>query len=84
MSDMIERGAMAILAKVPLGYGMTTMEAFEYSSCAIAATRVPTAEMIQAGKIQLQSISGFEEYQKVVAIWKAMHAAMMMEKETVK
>ena len=81
MSDMIERGAMAILAKVPLGYGMTTMEAFEYSRAANAATRIPTDMMIEAGKIQLQSISGFEAEKKLTAIWGAMHAAMMAEKQ---
>jgi hypothetical protein len=39
--------------------------------------------MIEAGKVPLQSISGFEEEKKLVAIWCAMHAAMMAEKETV-
>jgi len=31
MSEMIERAADAILAKVPLGYGMTRPEALEYA-----------------------------------------------------
>lgn len=39
MNEMKERVARAILKRVPLGYGMTTPEAEEYASAAIAAMR---------------------------------------------
>ena len=44
-SEMIERAADAILAKVPLGYGMTRPEALEYARAAIEAMRNPTDEI---------------------------------------
>jgi hypothetical protein len=50
MSEPVERIAKAILAKVPLGYGMSNFEAHEYSRAAIAAMREPTPEMIEAGR----------------------------------
>jgi hypothetical protein len=49
MSGMIERGAAAILAKVPIGYGMTKTEALEYARAVIEEMREPTPEMIAAG-----------------------------------
>lgn len=45
---MIERVARAILAKVPLGYGMTIAEADEYARAAIEAMREPTDAMWEA------------------------------------
>lgn len=42
---MIERVARAILAKVPIGYGMRKDEAREYARAAIEAMREPTLAM---------------------------------------
>jgi hypothetical protein len=50
MSEMVERVAKAILAKVPPGYGMTDVEAREYACAAIAAMREPTEKMIMAAQ----------------------------------
>lgn len=48
MSEMVERGTSAILAKVPSGYGMTQAEAAGYAMAVIEAMRDPTAAMIEA------------------------------------
>jgi hypothetical protein len=45
----------------------------------IAALRQPTPEMIEAGKVPLQSISGFDVEKKLIEIWKAMHAAALAD-----
>jgi len=47
-NEMIERVAQAILAKVPLGYGMTIAESDEYARAAIEAMREPTEAMVDA------------------------------------
>lgn len=44
---MVERAALAIKAKVPLGYGMTDVEASEYARAVIEAMREPTEAMIK-------------------------------------
>lgn len=51
MSEMIDRGAAAILAKVPLGYGMTKAEAAEYTRAVIESLREPTAAMLAADEV---------------------------------
>jgi hypothetical protein len=43
---MIEQVAKAILARVPLGYGMTEAEAREYATAALEALQEPTPEML--------------------------------------
>jgi hypothetical protein len=51
MNEMEERGMNAILDKVPIGYGMTKMEAFEYARAVIRVTQVPTPEPLEAAEI---------------------------------
>jgi hypothetical protein len=43
---MVERVADAILAIVPVGYGMTKPEARDYARAAIEALREPTDRMV--------------------------------------
>ena len=47
-TEMVERVARAIKAKVPVGYGMTEDEALEYARAAIEAMREPTDAMRKA------------------------------------
>ncbi|MFD1944687.1 hypothetical protein [Paradevosia shaoguanensis] len=46
---MREKIAMAILAKVPRGYGMTKAEASDYADAVLDALMEPTQEMNVAG-----------------------------------
>jgi hypothetical protein len=48
MSEVVERVARAILAKVPPGYGMNAEEAREYARAALEALREPTEEQLDA------------------------------------
>ena len=48
-SLMIEKAARAILAKVPLGYGMTHPEAVEYVRAVLLAFREADGGMKRAG-----------------------------------
>ncbi len=47
----VGRAAAAILAKVPVGYGMRQDEAEEYARAAIASLREPTPEMVIAVRL---------------------------------
>lgn len=49
MSEMVERVAHAIKAKVPFGYGMTDAETLQYARAAIEAMREPTEAMLDNG-----------------------------------
>lgn len=67
MSEMIARGATAVLAKVPLGYGMTRLEALEYSRAVIEAIREPTEDMLDAACLaEYNSVPSYK------TIWQAM------------
>lgn len=57
MTDsMIEKVATAILAKTPVGYGMTQSEANDYARAAIEAMREPTEEMLDVGHIHAGTV----------------------------
>lgn len=48
MTTMVEKVSAAILARVPVGYGMTPSEASEYARAAIEAMAAPTSKMCKA------------------------------------
>ena len=65
--EMIEKVAIAILKKVPFGYGMTKSEADEYARAAIAEMRQPTEQMVWDGGTALH-----DEKEDTTGVWKAM------------
>ena len=49
MSEMLEKVARAILAKLPFGYGMSEAEAADYARAALEVIREPTGGAVLAG-----------------------------------
>lgn len=58
MTSMVEKGATAILAKVPAGYGMTKAEAADYARAAIEAMKEPTPAMLVAYTSACSDVDG--------------------------
>lgn len=75
MNEMILRGAKAIRAKVPEGYGMTGEEAAAYARAFIEAMSKPTAAMIKAG--WQDGNAGYGEGEEMEPIWRAMIKAAL-------
>ena len=55
-TEMVERVARDIKARVPVGYGMTDGEALEYARAAIEAMREPTEAMQVAGGLKYETM----------------------------
>lgn len=78
---MIERAAIAVLAKVPEGYGMTKTEALGYARATLAAMRTPSKAMLQAvEKIEDERYVGYERMPAEEA-WPIMVDAALNEQE---
>lgn len=58
MAEMVDRVASAILAKVPVGYGMTGTEALEYAKIAIETIREPTEAMLNGARDWSLKVNG--------------------------
>lgn len=78
MSSKVEDVARAILAKVPLGYGMTIAEADEYARAAIAAMREPTKAMEGAAHDEMEGY-GLGRYTPIISAYRGMIDAALRE-----
>lgn len=75
MSEMIERAAKAILAKVPVGYGMTKPEAEMYARAVFESALEPTEAICNVGAYLMPDYD--PSATDACEVWQAMIASIL-------